>query len=69
MLNSSLGEIKSVSARTLSSMLPRTNNVFAVVIDGTATPNIMNSAEEANVKVIVAKNFTSTSSRLQLLSF
>lgn len=68
-LNSSLSEIKSVSARTLSSILPRINGAFAVVIDGTATLSVIRSAEDANCKVIAAKNFATTDTKIQLLSF
>jgi len=45
------------------------NKPFAIVIDGIATRNLINSAEESEVKIIAAKNFATTDTTLQLMSF
>jgi len=69
-LNENLEEIKKVSTRTISSTLKRINEkVFAIVMDGTVNSGIIESAEESNVAVIVAKNFTTTNTNIELLSF
>jgi DNA primase len=68
-LNNNLDEIKSVSAKSVGNSLKRIGNAFALVIDGSATKNIIQSAEEAGVKVIVASNFGTTDTRIKLLSF
>ncbi len=69
-LDSSLREIKSFSARALGGALKRLGGKpIAIVIDGTATGPSIISAEEAGVKVIVAKNFTTTDTKIELLSF
>ncbi|MFA6974190.1 MAG: DNA primase DnaG [Parcubacteria group bacterium] len=70
LLDSSLAEMKSVSARSLISTLRGMSRKPSVmIIDGTVTPTIIHAAEETQAKVIVAKNFAATSSKLQLLSF
>ena len=40
-----------------------------IVIDGTVTSSTISAAEESNVKVLVAKNFATTDTNIQLLSF
>jgi len=68
-LDENLEEIKKVSEKSVSSTLNRMRNrPFAIVIDGTATPAIIRAAEEVQCKIIVAKNFSSTSSSIELLS-
>jgi DNA primase len=69
LLNEKLEEIKSVSAKSLSAALKRVREKpYAIVVDGTATPPIIQSAEESGCKIVVAKNFTSTNTSLTLLS-
>lgn len=69
-LNRNLDEIKKISAKTLSTGFKKLDEEpFAVVIDGTVNGKMIESAEEANCKVIVAKNFTTSESNSQLLSF
>jgi len=68
LLDSSLKEIKAVSSRALGRALER-EKPSAIVIDGTVTGNSLKAAEDSNVSVVVAKNFTTTSSSLKLLSF
>jgi len=69
LLNESLEEIKSVSTRSLNSSLRRIGeNPFAIIIDGIVTSAIINAAEEAQCHVIVAKNFATTDTKIELLS-
>ena len=68
LLNSSLEEIKKVSVRGLLSTLKKTKP-YVVIIDGTATVPIISAAEDANSKVIVAKNFATTDTSMELMSF
>ena len=69
LLDKQLNEIKKVSARALSGTLKKTGeNPYVIVIDGTVTEAIVRSAEEANVQVIVAKNFSTTDTKIKLLS-
>jgi len=69
LLNESLEEIKSVSTRSLNSSLRRIGeNPFAIIIDGIVTSAIINAAEEAQCHVIVAKNFATTDTNIELLS-
>jgi DNA primase len=67
-LDNQLEKIKEVSAKGLGSALKRIDGAYALVIDGTATPLIINVAEDVGVKVIVASNFSVTSSKINLLS-
>ena len=70
LLNEDLKEIKEISAKSLGSTLARTRDKpFAVIIDGTATNSIIKNAEDAEVRVIVASNFTTTDTRIELMSF
>ena len=68
LLNENLEEIKNVSARSLNSVLRRGIKPFIIVIDGTVTNFIIQIAEEINCKVIVAKNFATTDTTIELLS-
>jgi DNA primase len=68
-LNSSLKEIKTVSLKTLAPTLNKLREKpTALVIDGIATTPIILSAEDAGCKVIVAKNFSMTDTKVKLLS-
>jgi DNA primase len=67
-LDNQLEKIKEVSAKGLGSALKKIDGAYALVIDGTATPLIINVAEDVGVKVIVASNFSVTSSKINLLS-
>ncbi len=68
-LNKSMEEIKSVSSRTLSGALKKLDEApYALVIDGTVTGAVIESAGEAGIKIIVGSNFSATSERIQLLS-
>ncbi len=68
-LDADLEELKEVSSRGLSLSLKKTRNSRVVVLDGTATPAVVKGAEEAGCKAIVAKNFTTTDTKLKLMSF
>jgi DNA primase len=69
-LDSSFKVIKDISVKMLSGTLNRLRDKpTAIVIDGTATNSIIMSAEDAGCKVIVAKNFSAMSERIQMLSF
>ena len=68
-LNEDLGEIKNVSVKSLSGTLRRIDQTPAVmIIDGTVTTSIIKSSEESGCQVIVAKNFSTTDTNIQLLS-
>ncbi len=69
LLDDSLREMKAVSTKILAGTLKKIREKpAAIVIDGVATNLIINSAEERNCKVIVAKNFATTDTRVKLLS-
>jgi len=69
-LDDSLEEIKKVSVKSFSGALKKLREKpFALVFDGTANSTVINSAEEAGIKVIAAKNFTTTDTKIKLLSF
>jgi DNA primase len=68
-LDENLNELREVSVRGLGASLRRTNDVRAIVVDGTATSNLIQTAEEAGCKVVVAKNFTTTDTKMKLMSF
>jgi len=70
LLDNSLEEIKSVPARSLAITLKKMREKPSfVIIDGTATASAIKTAEEAGVKTLVAKNFTTTDTKIELLSF
>jgi len=70
LLDNNLEEMKKVPAATASAVLNRMKEAPSVIItDGTATNSLISSAEEAGVKVIAAKNFTTTDTRIELVSF
>ncbi len=69
LLDESLEEIKSVPVKSLVGSLRRARkNPLVIVIDGIATNSVINAAEEASVQMIVAKNFSTTDTKIQLLS-
>lgn len=69
-LNSALKEIKSVSAKSVSSTVRRLREKpYAVILDGTATGGTIKALEETGIKVLMAKNFTTTDTSLELMSF
>ncbi len=69
LLDSSLNKIKEISVKSLSGNLKRIKEKpEVIVIDGTATKQIIYTAEEIGCKVIVAKNFMTTDTKMKLLS-
>jgi DNA primase len=68
-LDENLNEIKEVSVRGLNLSLRKSKGIKAIVMDGTATNTLIKTAEEEGCKVIVAKNFTTTDTKIKLLSF
>lgn len=69
LLNDSLEEIKTVSVKTLGSALRRlSEKPSAIVLDGNATGGIIQSAEDVGCQILVAKNFSTTDTKIQLLS-
>jgi len=69
LLDKNLNEISQISARSLSGTLRKTReNPYVIVIDGIVTEPIVRSSEEANVQAIVAKNFSTTDTKIKLLS-
>lgn len=69
-LNDSLEEIKSVSEKILVGTLRRIQEKpYAIIIDGTANQGTIGIIEESGAKVLVAKNFTTTDTQIELLSF
>ena len=70
LLDGSLKEIRTVSSRGLSLTLRKISEKPAVVvIDGAVTSAVIDAAEEIACQVIVAKNFSATSAKIQMLSF
>ena len=70
LVNEDLKEVSSVSLKALNSTLKRLREKpFAVVIDGTATLPIINTAEDIRCQIIVAKNFATTDTKIKLMSF
>jgi len=70
LLDESLNEVKKVSVRSLNSTLKRIKEkIVVIIIDGTVTSSTIKAAEESNCQAIVAKNFTTTDTKIQLLSF
>ncbi len=68
-LDEDLNELREVSVRGLSNSLRKANNIRAVVMDGTATNTLIRAAEEEGCRVVVAKNFTTTDTKIKLMSF
>jgi len=68
-LNHSFELIKKVSVRSLAATLKKIKTAFAIVIDGTATPTIIKNAEKIDCRVIAAKNFATTDTKIKLVSF
>jgi len=70
LLDSNLEEIKKISARNMNSALRRIGKKLPVIIiDGTATGSTIKAAEEVGCQVMVAKNFTTSDTKIELLSF
>jgi DNA primase len=69
LLDNNLREYKTTSARGVGGLLNKIDKKpTVIVIDGSVTNSIISAAEEAGCQVIVAKNFSATSPKIQLLS-
>ncbi len=70
LLDSNLKEIRSISSRGLVLTLRKISQKPSVlVIDGAVTGSVIDVAEEIACQIIVAKNFSATSNKIQMLSF
>ena len=70
LLNASLGKFKDVSGKSLSGTLKRVREKpIVIVLDGTVTGSVLQSAEESGCQVIAASNFAATDTKIELLSF
>lgn len=70
LLDSSLKEIKKISFKSLGPILRNSREKpHAIVIDGTATKVVISEAENLGCKIIVAKNFATTDTKIELLNF
>ena len=68
LLDSSLEEIKTIPLKALGMIRRLRTNPSVMIIDGTVTSSTIMAAEEAGVQAIVAKNFATTDTKIQLLS-
>ncbi len=69
LLDSNLEEIKSVSVKGLANSLRKIKKKpSAIVIDGTVNSGMLSAAEDINCKIIIAKNFASADTSIELLS-
>jgi DNA primase len=69
LIDEDFSEIKSISAKAVGGFLRKSDKKpTGIVIDGIATKNIIQAAEEAGVQVIVASNFGTTDTNIKLLS-
>ena len=69
-LDEDLKEIKSVPVSSAHMALKRLDKRPAVIIiDGAANNALLGAAEDANVRVIAARNFTTTDTKIELISF
>jgi DNA primase len=70
LLDRNLDAIKEVSIKGLGNALKSIREKpFALIIDGAVTGPAISNAEDAGCQVIAAKNFATTDTNLQLLSF
>lgn len=70
-LNNSLEKIKKISVRGLTTSLRKNKdkNPEILVVDGIITNSIIKAAEEVGCKIIMGKNFATTNTNIELLSF
>ncbi len=69
--DSKLEIIKKCSSSNLLRVIPRINNIFAIVTDGKVTQPIIREAENSGCKYLAAKNFTyiDEETKMELMSF
>jgi DNA primase len=69
LLDNTLEVMREVFSAAVGSSIARSRKkVFAIVMDGLVTAGVIRYAEEKNVKLIAAKNFASTETKIKLLS-
>tara|TARA_Y100000310_G_scaffold281663_1_gene302278 strand:- start:6290 stop:7462 length:1173 start_codon:yes stop_codon:yes gene_type:complete len=69
LLDKNLNETKNILAKTLNGILRKSGEKpYGIVIDGTVTEPIIRAAEESDVQLIVAKNFSTIDTKIKLLS-
>lgn len=70
-LNNSLEKIKKISVKSLITSLRKNKdkNPEILIVDGIITNSIIKAAEEVGCKIIMGKNFATTSTNIELLSF
>lgn len=69
LLDGNLKEIKIVSAKSVSNALRNSRTKLSIlIIDGLVTSGVIGAAEDAGISVIVAKNFATTDTDIELLS-
>ena len=69
LLDNKFNEIQNVSLRNLGRILRnKEQKPSMIIIDGTVTNSIIKSAEELNVQIIAAKNFSTADTNIKLLS-
>jgi len=69
LLDSSLEKMRDVSTKSLVLSLKKSKDVPAVIIiDGTVTGPMLNTAENSGCQIVVASNFATTDTNLKLLS-
>lgn len=68
-VDSNLEILKKVPSSELISVLRNLKKIYAIILDGTATMLLIRTAEKTMCRHIIAKNFATTSNRLNLVSF
>ncbi len=69
LLDKDFREIETIQIRNLVGFLKKNEEKpYCIIIDGAVSSNVIKLAEENNVKIIVAKNFGSTSEKIRMLS-
>jgi DNA primase len=68
LLDNNLNEIKKTSAKSLPIILKKIGRIYAMALDGTLTKPIISAAEESGCKIIIAKNFSTTDTKIKLIS-
>ena len=69
-LDENLDEIKKVSIKEIGNTLIRIKKQpTVIIIDGSATKYVINISEEKGVLILVAKTFTTTDTKIKLMSF
>jgi DNA primase len=70
LLNKNLEIFKEINEKSLSRALNRLEEIpYIIIVDGQVNETMLKNAENAKCKVLVANNFKSTNTRIQLLSF